>query len=161
MQTAYASTGGASPALEAVTAPVAAPPAASLPVPAPAPAYMPESSLKTARITNEQASLEPVAAPSAEEIDNTVTASTPKTPSGWVIQVGAAADKKLAMELLRKAQDKGGKVLRSASPFTVAYGSGSEQVHRARFGGFADQKTAVNACKALKSKGFGCWASLQ
>lgn len=161
MQTAYASTGGASPALEAVTAPVAAPPAASLPVPAPAPAYMPESSLKTARITNEQASLEPVAAPSAEEIDNTVTASTPKTPSGWVIQVGAAADKKLAMELLRKAQDKGGKVLRSASPFTVAYGSGSEQVHRARFGGFPDQKTAVNACKALKSKGFGCWASLQ
>ncbi|RYC17904.1 D-alanyl-D-alanine carboxypeptidase [Ciceribacter ferrooxidans] len=163
MQTAYASTGGASPALEAVTAPVAAPPAAALPVPEPAPAYMPESSLKTGRVSNEQASLEPVAAPApaAEEIDNTVTASTPKAPAGWVIQIGAAADKKLAMELLRKAQDKGGKVLRSASPFTVAYGSGSAQVHRARFGGFADQKAAVNACKALKSKGFGCWASLQ
>ncbi|MCO6178188.1 D-alanyl-D-alanine carboxypeptidase [Ciceribacter sp. RN22] len=159
MQTAYASTGSASPALEAVAAPAAA----SLPVPEPAPAYMPESSLKTARVTNEQASLEPVAAPApaTDEIDNTVTASTPKAPSGWVIQIGAAADKKLAMELLRKAQDKGGKVLRSASPFTVAYGSGSEQVHRARFGGFADQKAAVNACKALKSKGFGCWASLQ
>lgn len=162
VQTAYASTGGQSPALEAVTAPFEAAPAASLPVPEPAPAYMPEAKAKTARVTDEQASLAPVAASAtAEEIDNTVTASTPKTPSGWVIQIGAAADKGLAMELLRKAQDKGGKVLRSASPFTVAYGDGSGQVYRARFGGFADQKAAVNACKALKSKGFGCWASLQ
>lgn len=65
------------------------------------------------------------------------------------------------MDLLQKAQDKGGKVLRSATPFTVAYVKGNEQLYRARFGGFAGQDEAVRACNMLKKKGMGCWASLQ
>jgi len=100
--------------------------------------------------------------PPAVAIDDTVTASTSApAASGWVIQVGASPDREMAMNLLRNAQDKGGKVLRSATPFTVAYNSGTEQLYRARFGGFDNQKTAVNACKALKKKGFGCWAAMQ
>jgi D-alanyl-D-alanine carboxypeptidase len=94
-------------------------------------------------------------------VDTVTTASTSSDMSGWVIQVGAAPEKKMAMELLEKAQDKGGKVLRSATPFTVAYVKGEEQLFRARFGGFADQDSAVRACKVLKKKGIGCWASLQ
>jgi len=43
----------------------------------------------------------------------------------------------------------------------VAFGEGASQVYRARFGGFDDQKDAVNACKALKKKGIGCWAAAQ
>ena len=89
------------------------------------------------------------------------TASTQSDISGWVIQVGASPVKDQADELLRKAQDKGGKVLRSATPFTVAFAKGGEQVYRARFGGFADQDAAQRACKALKKKGIGCWASQQ
>lgn len=82
-------------------------------------------------------------------------------PQGWVIQIGATPDKAQAMTLLGNAQEKGGKVLRNATPFTVAFGSGAAQVYRARFGGFDDQSKAVNACRFLKKKGFACWASQQ
>ncbi|WP_199773344.1 D-alanyl-D-alanine carboxypeptidase [Sinorhizobium fredii] len=82
-------------------------------------------------------------------------------PQGWVIQIGATADKAQAMTLLDNAKEKGGKVLRDATPFTVAFGDGSAQVYRARFGGFDDQNKAINACKILKKKGFACWASQQ
>jgi D-alanyl-D-alanine carboxypeptidase len=82
-------------------------------------------------------------------------------PQGWVIQIGATPDKAQAMTLLGKAKEKGGKALRDATPFTVAFSSGGAQVYRARFGGFDDQDMAVNACKALKKKGFACWASQQ
>jgi D-alanyl-D-alanine carboxypeptidase len=100
-----------------------------------------------------------VEAKSEQKVDNLTTASTNSEaqPKGWVIQVGAAPGKDEAMNLLQKAQDKGGRVLRSATPFTVAY----NQMYRARFGGFRDQDQAVNACKALKRKGISCWASLQ
>lgn len=81
----------------------------------------------------------------------------PAQPQGWVIQIGATPDKDQAMTLLGNAKDKGGKALRDAKPFTVAFG----QVYRARFGGFDDQNAAVNACKALKKKGISCWASQQ
>lgn len=94
-------------------------------------------------------------------VDTLTTASTSSDVSGWVIQVGAAPEKKMAMNLLQKAQDKGGKVLRSATPFTVAFVKGEEQLFRARFGGFADQDAAVRACKVLKKNGVSCWASLQ
>jgi D-alanyl-D-alanine carboxypeptidase len=100
-----------------------------------------------------------IEAKAEEKVDNVTTASTKAEPAtkGWVIQVGAAPGKDEAMNLLQKAQDKGGRVLRSATPFTVAY----NQMYRARFAGFRDQDAAVNACKALKRKGISCWASLQ
>jgi D-alanyl-D-alanine carboxypeptidase len=94
-----------------------------------------------------------------QKVDTVTTSSTKSEPAqkGWVIQVGAAPGKDEAMGLLQKAQDKGGRLLRSATPFTVAYNS----MYRARFGGFRDQDEAVNACKALKRRGVSCWASLQ
>jgi D-alanyl-D-alanine carboxypeptidase len=96
-----------------------------------------------------------------QKVDQVTTASTKSDISGWVIQVGAAPEKDQAMNLLQKAQDKGGKVLRSATPFTVAFVKGEEQLFRARFGGFSDQDEAVRACKVLKRNGVSCWASLQ
>ena len=88
------------------------------------------------------------------------TAST-RAADGWVIQVGVSPSKKMAMDLLESAQSKGGKVLRSATPFAVAINNGGGELYRARFSGFGDQKDAVNACKVLKRKGVNCWASLQ
>jgi D-alanyl-D-alanine carboxypeptidase len=67
----------------------------------------------------------------------------------------------MAMDLLASAKAKGGKALNSAKPFAVAYASGADQVYRARFGGFDDQRDAVNACKALKKAGVKCWAAAQ
>jgi D-alanyl-D-alanine carboxypeptidase len=114
-------------------------------IPQPAPEYVPELA----------------SAEQAQPVDDVTTASTKPASEGWVIQIGAAPSKDLAMKLLQKAQDSGGKVLRSATPFTVAFTKGNAQLYRARFGGFGNQDKAVTACKTLKSKGFGCWASLQ
>ncbi len=108
----------------------------------------------------------------AADVDNQITNSVAKpavetaavadnAPAGWVIQIGATPDKGQAMSLLENAKDKGGKVLRGATPFTVAFASGDGHLYRARFGGFSDQNKALSACKTLKSKGFACWASLQ
>jgi D-alanyl-D-alanine carboxypeptidase len=83
------------------------------------------------------------------------------TPSGWIIQIGATPDKGQAMTLLGNAKEKGGKALSAAKAFTVAVSSGSSQLYRARFGGFSSQDKAVNACTALKRKGFACWAAAQ
>ncbi|WP_455273422.1 D-alanyl-D-alanine carboxypeptidase [Rhizobium herbae] len=108
----------------------------------------------------------------AADVDNQITNSVAKpaaetaaaadnAPAGWVIQIGATPDKDQAMTLLENAKDKGGKALRGATPFTVAFASGDGHLYRARFGGFSNQDKAVSACKSLKSKGFACWASLQ
>ncbi|NTF55242.1 D-alanyl-D-alanine carboxypeptidase [Agrobacterium rhizogenes] len=80
-----------------------------------------------------------------------------KGPTGWVVQIGVSSSKDGADDLLDRAKSKGGKALRSAKAYAVAYDNG----YRARFGGFGDQNAAVNACKALKKAGVKCWASLE
>ncbi len=93
---------------------------------------------------------------------NTSQAAASEAPSnGWVVQIGVSPSKDGAMDLLQSAQEKGGQVLRSAKPFAVAVNTSGSQMYRARFGGFDDQKAAVNACNTLKKKGVQCWASLQ
>lgn len=123
--------------------------------PTPAPEYLPRQDVGAA----EQGD-------TSGEVDDVTTASTTSpvpamTVSGWVIQVGVSPNEKAASELLQKAQDKGGRVLRSAKPFTVAVNADGGQLYRARFSGFGDQKDAVNTCKALKKQGVNCWASMQ
>ncbi len=95
---------------------------------------------------------------SDQDIDNVTTASTPK---GWVVQVGVSPNQDMARGLLDAAKAKGGKVLRSAKPITVAVATGSGKLYRARFVGFDGQSDAVNTCKALKRRGVSCWASAQ
>jgi D-alanyl-D-alanine carboxypeptidase len=148
----------ASAALVTATTPQAKATGKVVPVPQPAPAYMPDSGASIAPAAPTQSIAEAAATP--QGIDTTTTASTAPS-AGWVVQIGTSPDKDMAMTLLRNAQEKGGKVLRSATPFTIAYNGGSQQLYRARFGGFDDQKTAVNACKALKKQGIGCWAAAQ
>nr|WP_245445775.1 D-alanyl-D-alanine carboxypeptidase [Rhizobium album] len=113
-------------------------------IPRPAPEYMPETETASATTI----------------VDDVTTASTGGKP-GWVIQIGVSPTKQMAMDLLQSAQVKGGKVLRSATPFAIAINNGGAQVYRARFGGFDNQKLAINACNQLKKKGMNCWASLQ
>ncbi len=91
-------------------------------------------------------------------VDELTTAST-KEPqlTGWAVQIGVSASKEGAMDLLDSAKSKGGKALRSAKPIALA-NAGS---YRARFGGFDDQRAAVNACNTLKRAGVKCWATAQ
>lgn len=132
--------------------------ASPVPVPQPAPAYLPNEGAAVAPAPATQSVA--AAATTPPDVDAMTTASTAPS-AGWVVQIGTSPDKDLAMNLLRDAQEKGGKVLRSATPFTVAFGDGASQIYRARFGGFDDQRDAVNACNALKKKGIRCWAAAQ
>ncbi|AYG66331.1 MULTISPECIES: D-alanyl-D-alanine carboxypeptidase [unclassified Rhizobium] len=84
-------------------------------------------------------------------------AKAEREPAGWVVQIGVSPSKNGASDLLDTAKSKGGKALRSAKPYAVAFDGG----YRARFGGFEDQGAALNACKALKRAGVKCWASME
>ena len=95
-----------------------------------------------------------------EDVDGVTTAST-GLPSGWVVQIGAAATREGAEQLLTEAQSKTGGMVSKAQPFTVITHRDGEQLHRARFAGFDGKSHAWKACKALKKKGYGCWATEQ
>ncbi len=125
-------------------------------IPTPAPEFIPERREEVAVVRSSKPSVDQVTTASTKASKPTVS-----TPEGWVIQIGASPDQKMAQDLLQNAQDKGGQVLRSAKPFTVAFTNNGEQMYRARFGGFDDQKKAVDACNMLKKKGISCWAALQ
>ncbi|MBW3098513.1 serine hydrolase [Pseudohoeflea coraliihabitans] len=112
---------------------------------------------------------EPIGSASAAAIDPVTTASTqPRAaagsetgtrPEGWQIQIGAMPDRGAALALLDKAQSAGGNRLSGTAPFTMTYTKGATQLYRARFAGFSGQSSAVAACRTLKKKGFGCWAT--
>lgn len=134
-------------------------------VPTPAPEYMPARTEEAVAHRAGRSTVDDVTTAStkvsAVSAKATQTAAASIASNGWVIQIGASPNQKQAQDLLQNAQDKGGKVLRSAKPFTVAFSNNGEQIYRARFGGFDDQKTAIDACNVLKKKGISCWASLQ
>lgn len=125
---------------------------AAVAVPTPAPASMPTEQGDTSVDNVTTASTTP---------SPTRAASTSNGPTGWVVQVGVSPSRQMAMDLLESAKSKAGKALASAKPFAVAYAAGGDQLYRARFGGFDDQRDAVNACKALKKAGIKCWAAAQ
>ncbi|MBX4860983.1 D-alanyl-D-alanine carboxypeptidase [Rhizobium sophorae] len=146
-------------------------PLVAQPIPAPA-------KVKTMTFKQQAAAAAPKPTPASvpseqgdTSVDNVTTASTTPSPTraastsngpaGWVVQVGVSPSRQMAMELLEGAKSKGGKALASAKPFAVAYAAGGDQLYRARFGGFDDQRDAVNACKALKKAGIKCWAAAQ
>lgn len=98
------------------------------------------------------------------DVDHTVTFSTQApaaAPSGWTVQIGVSGSQEAAMDLLKSARAKSGISLKGARPFAMAYGEGASQVYRARFVGFDDQKSAINACNRLKKAGVSCWAAMQ
>ncbi len=99
-----------------------------------------------------------VRAPLAPE---SATASVPrdrrKPANGWFVQVGTAGSERAAMELLSRARSAVGGPLTRAEPLTEAVTKGGRTVVRARFAGFADEKTATQVCNTLKKKSFSCF----
>lgn len=95
-----------------------------------------------------------------QPVDTIVTSST-GLPTGWVIQIGASPTREAAENLLFEAKAKTGGVMSGAEPFTMVTHRDGQQLHRARFAGFSGKSQAWGACKALKKKGYGCWATQQ
>ncbi|HET9716761.1 MAG TPA: serine hydrolase [Pseudolabrys sp.] len=82
-------------------------------------------------------------------------ASSTKTHSGWMIQVGALSDQKEAQERLDYAQNKAKDLLRKADPFTERIEKGDKVFFRARFAGL-EKAQAEAACKHLKRSDIPC-----
>ena len=53
---------------------------------------------------------------------------------------------------------RGGSMLSGKEPFVETIEKGGAQMHRVRFGGFADKEQAWAACEALMKKKMGCYA---
>jgi D-alanyl-D-alanine carboxypeptidase len=75
--------------------------------------------------------------------------------SGWIIQVGAFDDEAEARQRLASAQNKAGKLLGGADPFTEPVAKGDKTLYRARFAGLK-QSEAEAACKHLKRNDIVC-----
>lgn len=75
----------------------------------------------------------------------------------WNIQIGAFPTADGAQLRLEKAMKKAKTKLKGKKPFTMKFAKGDDVYYRARFSGFT-RKTAKNACRALNSRGVGCFA---
>ncbi len=116
-----------------------------------------------------------VPAPSARPAANSTVAPKPKSAiavdpittasnsneRGWVIQVASLPSKEDAERFLAKTKSRAGSNLASAEPFTQTFSKDGTVYYRARFAGFSDQTSAVNTCKALKSRKIACFAAMQ
>ncbi|WP_455874861.1 serine hydrolase [Rhizobium yanglingense] len=75
---------------------------------------------------------------------------------GWQIQISAAPSADAAHALLAQAKSAGGMALKSATPYTEAFGTGANAIYRARFVGFESEQAATAACEALKKRSYDC-----
>ena len=97
--------------------------------------------------------------PAPQPLVDTMTTATTGSRSGWVIQIGALESQQQALDYLRTAQDRAGKLLGNRDPFVELFVKNGTEYHRARFAGFASKTDAWNACAALKKLKYGCLAT--
>jgi D-alanyl-D-alanine carboxypeptidase len=86
--------------------------------------------------------------------DNQSLSAKPR--GNWVIQIGAFDALNDAKQRLSLAQDKAGKILKNADPFTEKVEKGSKTLYRARFAGFVEKTQAEDACKHLRRGEIPC-----
>ena len=86
---------------------------------------------------------------------------TPSPGRNWTIQIGAYADRELALEQLKTYAGKAQDILASASKIIAPLQSNNGHViYRARFGLFAEQE-AREVCNRLTQRGQTCFAAVQ
>lgn len=73
----------------------------------------------------------------------------------WNIQVGAYADKGLALDRVKTVRRAAAMLLKGMPGFTQEVDKGSSTIYRARFG-LSNKGTANRACSRLKRKGIPC-----
>jgi D-alanyl-D-alanine carboxypeptidase len=87
--------------------------------------------------------------------------ATPSSRRNWTIQIGAYADKALALEELKAYAGKAQDILAKASQIVAPLQSNNGHViYRARFGLFAEQE-ARDVCNRLTQRGQTCFAAVQ
>jgi D-alanyl-D-alanine carboxypeptidase len=85
----------------------------------------------------------------------------PAPGRNWTIQIGAYADKALALAQLKTYAGKAQDILASASKIISPMQSHSgHMIYRARFGLFAEQE-AREVCNRLTQRGQTCFAAVQ
>jgi D-alanyl-D-alanine carboxypeptidase len=88
-------------------------------------------------------------------------AVTPAPGRNWTIQIGAYADRALALSQLKTYAGKAQDILASASKIIAPLQSNNGHViYRARFGLYAEQE-ARDVCNRLTQRGQTCFAALQ
>jgi D-alanyl-D-alanine carboxypeptidase len=86
---------------------------------------------------------------------------TPSPGRNWTIQIGAYADRALALAQLKTYAGKAQDILASASKIIAPLQSNNGHViYRARFGLFAEQE-AREVCNRLTQRGQTCFAAVQ
>ena len=75
--------------------------------------------------------------------------------TGWIIQVGAYPDEKIARQQLAAVKNKASRLLAKADAFTESVLKGDTTYFRARFSGL-DKDQAEAACKYLKNNDVDC-----
>jgi D-alanyl-D-alanine carboxypeptidase len=86
---------------------------------------------------------------------------TPSPGRNWTIQIGAYADKALALAQLKTYAGKAQDILASASKIIAPLQSNNgHMIYRARFGLFAEQE-AREVCNRLTQRGQTCFAAVQ
>ena len=86
---------------------------------------------------------------------------TPSPGRNWTIQIGAYADKALALAQLKTYAGKAQDILASASQIIAPLQShNGHMIYRARFGLFAEQE-ARDVCNRLTQRGQTCFAAVQ
>ena len=99
----------------------------------------------------------PAPAPAAvEEPQVLATASTTPPSDSWQVQIGAWKAEADAAKRLAKAEKLDLPGLSGKDALTLKTDQKGKTVYTARFAGFASQKEARSACRALSKKGFGC-----
>ncbi|WP_420804570.1 D-alanyl-D-alanine carboxypeptidase [Agrobacterium albertimagni] len=77
----------------------------------------------------------------------------------WAIQIAAVPDRAGALQILEQVRTDHAALPTSVEPLVIEYSDGSNLLYRARFIGFDASETAWATCRALKEKGYGCWAT--
>jgi D-alanyl-D-alanine carboxypeptidase len=149
--------------------PAPAAPAASQPAPAVPPLVAKAAPRNDASLAAAQADLVRTAAnaprpqmrPKEDAGEGDMDQVTPSPGRNWTIQIGAYADRTLALTSLKTYAGKAQDILASASKIIAPMQShNGHMIYRARFGLYAEQE-AREVCNRLTQRGQSCFAAIQ
>ena len=127
-------------------------------------ASRPDASLATAQaqlVRTAANAPKPQTRPTQDTGEGDLDTVTPSPGRNWTIQIGAYADRELAMEQLKIYAGKAQDILASASKIIAPLPSNNgHMIYRARFGLYAEQE-ARDVCNRLTQRGQTCFAALQ
>ncbi|WKL23569.1 D-alanyl-D-alanine carboxypeptidase (plasmid) [Agrobacterium tumefaciens] len=111
------------------------------------------------RSTDENLTNVEVASAATADPITTGSLGLPSAKGTWAIQIAAVPDRAGALQILENARSAHDGFPADVEPLVVQFSDGSSLMYRARFVGFDASETAWATCRALKQKGYDCWAT--